>query len=354
MKMGTQNGLQFLPTVQESLLEQEVWAQLSKFYARSAQVISWRARGSRESLDFIDPLVESWFGQPEKHWYLPGFWESRIHSEDQEAFRRFSNQKALETGLHRHRYRMVAGGGEVIWIQEVSCVRPISPAERLICGMFIDVTREQELTEEVVRISNFERERLGQDLHDDFCQDLAGIACLSRRLEKALLRDCPDHAEFAAEITRQLHQALEHVRALSHNLSPLQLEDGDLADSLRNLVNETEQRTGIVCRVSVDPDLRVNSSDTRLHLFRLAQEAIRNAVSHGNATRITLSLSRRKDSVCRLVIRDNGPGFPDRPTSHEGLGIRLMKHRCRQFGGTLNLSNSRNGGAVVECLFSNP
>ncbi len=354
MKMGPQNGLQFLPTVQESLIEQEVWGQLSQFYARSNHVISWRARGSRECLDFIDPLVESWFGQSEKHWCLPGFWEGRVHPDDLDAFRAFSRGPALETGLHRYRYRMVTDRDETVWIEEVSCVRPVSPDDRLICGMFIDVSREQELTEEVLRISNFERERLGQDLHDDFCQDLAGIACLSRRFEKILEKESPANASFAREITEQINQALQHVRALSHSLSPLQLEDGDLVEHLEKLTRETEQRAGIECRTSLDPSIQVAASDTRLHLFRLSQEAIRNAVSHGRASRVSLSLAWVEDSLCRLTIRDNGRGFPDRPTSQEGLGIRLMKHRCRQFGGTLNLSNAPDGGAIVECVFSNP
>ncbi len=352
--MGPQNGLQFLPTVQESLVEQDVWAQLSEFYVRSAHVIPWRTRGSREHLEFIDPAIESWLGLPEKNWYLQGFWSDRVHPEDREAFLAFTRGEALETGLHLHRYRMLTQENEAIWIQEVSCVRPISPAERLICGMFIDVSREQELTEEVLRISNFERERLGQDLHDDFCQNLAGIACLSKRLEQNLQKDSPANAEFAKEITDQINEAVNRVRALSHSLSPLQLEDGELVECLENLVRETEQRSGVICSPSLDPTVQVDSPDTRLHLFRLCQEAIRNAVSHGKASQVSLCLVRQDHSLCKLTIQDNGRGFPDRPTSHEGLGIRLMKHRCRQFGGNLTLRNSAQGGAIVECVFSNP
>ncbi len=351
--MAFQNGVQILPANQDALIEEEAWAQLRKFYARSIHVVSWRARGSREGLEFIDPVVESWFGMPEDDWRHPGFWEGRVHPDDRPAFAEFHRGEAIEAGLHSRRYRMLTNEGERIWIEEVSCVRPVSADEKLICGMFIDVSREQELTEEVVRISNFERERLGQDLHDDFCQNLAGIACLSRMLEKRLSKDSPGNAEHAAEITNQINEALGRVRSLSHSLSPLQLEDGDLLSCLEKLVRECEKRSGITCKATLDDSIRVESSETRLHLYRLCQEAIQNAVRHGNATRVNVKLAREEGKRCRLVIKDNGRGFPDRPVSSDGLGIRLMKHRCRQFGASLNLRNADRGGAVVECTFTN-
>lgn len=353
MKMGSYSGLQLSVPDATSPIEDEAWRALGDFFARHTRVVSWRASGDRDRMEFIQPEIESWLGYPRAKWTTSGFWESLVCRPDQNAFQVHHNGKGLEPGLHQHRYRIEGADGTPVWIDEMTHVRPIS-SDNLICGVFMDVSREQMLSEEIVRISNFERERIGEDLHDDFCQNLAGIACMSKILEKQLAHVSGESAESAAEITRQINEALSRVRAMSHNLSPLQLDDTDLVSCLEKLLREIETNQGVTCHRHFDMSIEVNAPETRKHLFRLCQEAIRNALRHGGATQLTLTLAREENSLCRLSIEDNGRGFPDRPASSDGLGIRLMKHRCRQFGGALELSNGARGGAVVVCTFSNP
>jgi signal transduction histidine kinase len=353
MKMGSYSGLQLSVPDLSSPVEDEAWRALGDFFARNTRVVSWRSSCDRQQMNHIQPEIESWLGHPREDWTTAGFWEDLVCHQDRSTFLAQHRGRFLEPGFHQQRYRLQAADGTQVWVEEISHVRSVS-GDNLICGVFMDVGREQLLSEEIVRISNFERERIGQDLHDDFCQNLAGIACMSKILEKQLAHISPESAESAAEITHQINEALSRVRVMSHNLSPLQLDDSDLISCLEKLLREIETNQGVACHRHIDNSIDVKSPETRKHLFRLCQEAIRNAIRHGGATQLTLTLARENAFLCRISIEDNGRGFPDRPATSDGLGIRLMKHRCRQFGGTLDLKNGPRGGAIVACTFSNP
>lgn len=209
----------------------------------------------------------------------------------------------------------------------------------------------RQLREDVLKVSTFERERLGHELHDDFAQNLAGIACLSKQLQSRMLASHPHLAELAGEITMELGQVLERIRTVAHELVPYQLHETDLVPHLEKLIKQTGRRTGVACRGELDRSIQIDDVTVRLHVYRISQEAVRNAIHHGKATEITVRLSRDGSSHVRLTIRDNGRGFyRDLPAS-DGLGVRLMQYRCCQVGGTLSLDNGNDGGAIVECVF---
>lgn len=208
----------------------------------------------------------------------------------------------------------------------------------------------QQLRKDVLSISSFERERIGHELHDDFTQNLAGIACLSKQLHGRLREKNPALARLAEEMTEEVYEVLERVRAVSHEFAPSHLEEWDLAPCLQKLVETMGERTGVRFENRIDRAIQIDDVTVRLHLYRITQEALGNAIRHGRATTITVELIRETDFSIRLSIEDNGLGFHrDAPTS-DGLGIRLMQYRCRQIGATLTLRNTDNGGAAITCV----
>jgi signal transduction histidine kinase len=214
-----------------------------------------------------------------------------------------------------------------------------------------DVTDHETLEKEVVESSSRVQMRIGQDIHDGLGQHLTGITFLSRALEKKLQgKDLPEAAE-AAEISKLVIEALSQTRNLARGLFPVEVESTRLCQSLRELAASTEQLFHISCGVECDSNLIVNNRNASTHLFRLAQEAINNAVKHGRAHRVGILLGTTDDKAV-LRITDDGVGFPPEGARRSGLGLRIMTYRAQKVGGTLDIQPGQHGGTVVTCTFN--
>ena len=214
-----------------------------------------------------------------------------------------------------------------------------------------DVTDREILEKEVVESSNRVQTRIGQDIHDGLGQHLTGITFLSRALEKNLAAKSLPEAADAAEISKLVIEALSQTRNLARGLFPVEVESTRLCQSFRELANTVEQLFHISCSVECDSNLIVNNKSASTHLFRLAQEAINNAVKHGKAHRVSLLLGTAGDQAI-LRITDDGVGFPPENARRTGLGLRIMTYRAQKVGGTLDIQPGQHGGTVVSCTFN--
>jgi signal transduction histidine kinase len=120
---------------------------------------------------------------------------------------------------------------------------------------------------------------------------------------------------------------------------------------LRELANTAEQLFHISCTVECDPNLMINSKNASTHLFRLAQEAINNAVKHGRANHVSILLGTAGEKAVLRII-DDGVGFPPENARRNGLGLRIMTYRAQKVGGTLEIQPGQHGGTVVSCTFN--
>lgn len=214
-----------------------------------------------------------------------------------------------------------------------------------------DVTDRETLEKEVVESSNRVQTRIGQDIHDGLGQHLTGITFLSRALEKNLAaKNLPEAAE-AAEISKLVIEALSQTRNLARGLFPVDVESSHLCQSFRELANTAEQLFSISCSVECDPNLAVSNKNASTHLFRLAQEAINNAVKHGRAHHVSILLGTAGEKAV-LRITDDGVGFPPEGARRNGLGLRIMTYRAQKVGGTLDIQPGQHGGTVVSCTFN--
>jgi signal transduction histidine kinase len=214
-----------------------------------------------------------------------------------------------------------------------------------------DVTDRETLEKEVAESSSRVQMRIGQDIHDGLGQHLTGITFLSRALEKSLAaKDLPEAAE-AAEISKLVIEALAQTRNLARGLFPVEVESTRLTQSLRELAHTVEQLFNVACTVECDSELIINNKNASTHLFRLAQEAINNAVKHGRAQRIAIVLGTSGDKAM-LRITDDGLGFALETVKRSGLGLRIMTYRAQKVGGTLEIQPGPHGGTVVTCTFN--
>jgi len=228
-------------------------------------------------------------------------------------------------------------------------VSPIRDAEGKIIGaskVARDITGRKRLEREILEISEREQRRIGQDLHDGLCQHLAGIELMSQVLEQKLVRRSKAAAGRAGDIARNVRDAISHTRLLARGLSPVTLESEGLMSALHELALNTEKIFRVACRFDCDPPVLVTDYPAATHLFRLAQEAVSNAIKHGRAKRILIRLKEERGRMILSII-DNGTGFPAQIPKSKGMGLRIMQSRAGMIGGTLAFERNAGGGASV-------
>jgi PAS domain S-box-containing protein len=211
-----------------------------------------------------------------------------------------------------------------------------------------DVTERRKLEKEIQEISEREQRRLGQDLHDGLGQMITGINFLAKVLQQKLTAKKLEEAEDAANISSLINQALSHTRELARGLCPVALEDNDLHAALQQLCDNAEKIFGISCPVIFDPEIKITENSVAVQLYRIAQEASTNAIRHGKAKHVHISLVRSKGNMI-LRIKDDGCGMPKDALKNKGMGLRVMQHRARMIGATLEIERAKPCGTMVSC-----
>lgn len=220
---------------------------------------------------------------------------------------------------------------------------------RVFTGIIRDLSERKELEQKILSISEEEQHRIGQDIHDDLCQQLAAIGCLAKVAHQHLARTGNPEAENLSEIVRLISSANTRAREMSRGLMPVMLDAAGLMDALDELASSTERVFRVPCRFRCDRPVKISDNNVATQLYRIAQEAVANAIKHSKADRIGINLSMRDKSIV-LSVRDNGVGIPDHsPRKGTGMGLLTMAHRARMMGGTLGVDQDESGGTVVRC-----
>ena len=264
----------------------------------------------------------------------------------------------LSTGVKR----IIGIGREVVGQRKDGSVFPIDlsvgeavlpSGRRIFTGIIRDLTERKALEDNILHISEEEQVRIGQDIHDDLCQQLAAIGCLAKVAQKSLLKSGSPEARSLEEIVSLLTKANVRARETSRGLMPVVLDSGGLMAALEELADNTARAYEIVCEFHYDNPVQLNDNKTSVQLFRIAQEAVSNALKHGQAKRVGIHLARQSGNIV-LTIRDDGSGIPDKPDKGTGMGLLTMSHRAQMMGGTINVSPRSSGGTQVTCSVPAP
>jgi signal transduction histidine kinase/chemotaxis methyl-accepting protein methylase len=214
---------------------------------------------------------------------------------------------------------------------------------------WIEITQAKLLQEEVSGIAALEQQRIGQELHDGTLQELTGLGLLAQNLSESLVRGGePADQVLAERLARGIAEANQHARALARGLVPVPIDADSLTPALAELARGVQETFGIACSFEQDPPIDISDAGTATHLYRIAQEAVRNAASHSRANRISIAL-RSSSGNLLLEVRDNGIGIPPRTQMHSGVGLRLMEHRCSLIGGRFTAEPHPDGGTTIAC-----
>lgn len=211
-----------------------------------------------------------------------------------------------------------------------------------------DISRRKQLERELLELSERERRGFAQELHDGLGQQLGGVAYLANVLREKLTEcNAPDAAD-ATRIFSLVREAIEHTRRISRGLSPIRPEPEGLMIALRELAHQTAELFRVRCRFHCRKPVLMDDSTLAGHLFRVAQEAVNNALKHGKPRSISIRLSRARRNVT-LAVADNGKGIGVLSPTRQGLGLHIMQYRAGLIRGSVTVQPRRGGGTEVIC-----
>jgi len=215
-------------------------------------------------------------------------------------------------------------------------------------ALAMEAARNVWLEREVLEVGEREQRRIGQDLHDGLCQHLTGTALASQVLAEKLapLSAARDDARRVVEL---IESGITLARDIAKGLYPIEMQSDGLMRALENFTTSTSDMFGIRCRFECPLPVLIENPSTAANLYRIAQEAVSNAVRHGRATDVEIALEET-DAGIRLRVSDNGVGVPDPLPAHGGLGLRTMADRAGSIGGHFSIHPGMLGGAEVVCF----
>ncbi len=276
-----------------------------------------------------------------------------VPEENREETRKGLNTIASGKPLSSMETRRLTKNGQIIDVSTRGAVYR-APDGRQVGSVIIhrDVSDLKRLEKEVMDIGDRERQKIGQDLHDDLCPHLIGIQGLGKVLVRKLAQKAPDEALLAEKVTGLVKNAITKTRRLARGLCPVYLVDRGLESSLRELADNTQSMFGVACRFECKAPVSIGDNLAATHLFRIVQEAVHNAVRHGRPKAITITLENRGERM-RLCVHDDGKGIAAAPQTH-GMGLRIMGFRANMIHAGVKIRTPEDGGTVVEiCLSDN-
>lgn len=287
---------------------------------------------------------------------------ARVHADDRQRVESAIQTALAVPGIHKIEFRFRADDGSERWIGS-TLQRYLEPGGQPagLIGASRDITarkevyrqiadkeqRLRELSQAIIDTASREQERIGHDLHDGLGQELTGITLMLKALQGQLDRKPAELKRSIEEILGLLSHALASTRSIASGLSPVAIEHGGLAVALRVMVAQARQSSGAKLRLRLDPHaVQDLPTPVQLHLYRIAQEALSNAVRHSGATQVSLSLGRAGGTL-RLAVADNGTGLGTREAGSAGLGLYIMQYRAQLIGARLDIRRPPKGGTSV-------
>jgi PAS domain S-box-containing protein len=266
----------------------------------------------------------------------------------------------LTTGVKR----IIGIGREVVGLRRDGTTLPLDLAvsefrvggHRMFTGVLHDASNRRRLEREILEISANEQRRIGQELHDGICQQILGASFGMEVLAQRLVAGGEaQEVPAVRKLMDLLNDTLTQARALSHGLNPIDVRAGGLPKALTDLAARVSEMFSIECRVHEEGGVELADTVTSTHLYRIAQEAISNAIKHGRAKRVNLSLATAADEWLTLTVTDDGRGLPAAPQPEaSGRGLQIMKYRACLIGATLTIRPGASGGTVVSCTLRVP
>lgn len=247
--------------------------------------------------------------------------------------------------------RMVKNDGTQLWVHLAATAAKDGDGAPVMRIALSDVTERKHLEEALNCVVEERQRSMGRELHDSLGQQLAAIGYQLGALEKKLLTSGEmDSASVAAYIAVQAQHAVMQCKQLAQSMLPFELETNGLVAALRAFASRIVNTYEIPCDFVCANEIVIDDTNLALNLYRIAQEAVNNAIRHSGTRQLTISLEL-EEGLLRLSVCDDGCGFSGvgvRHTAASGMGVRIMQYRAKQFGAILEFLARAGGGTEVR------
>lgn len=214
-----------------------------------------------------------------------------------------------------------------------------------------EIQERLRLEKELLEIAESEQKRIGHDLHDSLGQHLTATALAGKVLAKKLASKSPVEPAMAARVVAMVEEAIELTRNLARTLHPIEIGADGLEDALQNLATNMSKAFNVPCHFQHSGTVVLKDDKTGIHLYRIAQEAVGNAIRHGRARSVVISLDSTRGSTM-LSVTDDGIGLPADARAKKGMGLRIMDYRAGMIGATFDIQNLPAGGVRAVCVLN--
>jgi signal transduction histidine kinase len=213
-----------------------------------------------------------------------------------------------------------------------------------------EMSERRRLEKELLETTEREQRRIGQDLHDNLCQHLTGTALAGQLLSQRLAEKSVLEAQAANHLVELIEEAIDLTRTLARSLHPIEMQSEGILEGLRELAANTTERFKIFCQLECRPRIMLLPFDAgvNIHFYRIAQEAISNAVKHGEAKHIVIRLEA-KNGETTLTVTDDGTGLPQNQRNKKGMGLHIMAYRASMIGASFKIERLPGRGTRVTC-----
>lgn len=252
----------------------------------------------------------------------------------------------------RYAFRALHKSGALLEL-EVLGTRITHEGEPAVLGTCLDVTDRNRLERELLEISDRQMLSLGQDVHDGLGQHLTGIGFLSKVLAQSLEAKQLPEADDAKQVASLVMEAMRETRALARGLHPVEDQPTGLMTALQEFAAQVRSLYNVECTVECRRPVEIADSVMATHLYRIAQEAVTNAVKHGAPNSVLIALSAVTGWIL-LIVKDDGRGIPNDFDPHKGMGLNIMRYRARVIGATVEVENDPDGGVLVTVTVPHP
>lgn len=284
---------------------------------------------------------------------------SREEIEGKKSWTEFVTREDLDRMLEYHRMRRIDPGSaprnyefrfrdRYDEIKDIYMTTDMIPGTKKSVASFMNISEQKRLESEILRISEQERQRIGNDLHDGLGPHLVGIKFMINLLKQKLEEKEMDEASTLQEINELITQAINHTRQLVKGLSPVDIDADGLVFALDDLSQNVEKVYGIKCVFNHNNSITIKDNIVAVHLFLIAQEAVNNSIKHSKTKNITIDLNG-SGNIITLSVKDDGIGIKKLLDKRKGMGINIMKYRARIINSSLNIGQNDTGGTSVTC-----
>jgi PAS domain S-box-containing protein len=319
-----------------------------------AHIIPWEADFASSRFTYVGQQAEEILGYPIDDWFTPNFWSLHLHADDRERAIREAAKLARQSERYELEYRMVAKDGRVVWLHNLVSVTYVNDVPTIIRGFSIDVSRSRhaeaalrDLSGRLINAQEEERSRVARELHDDLSQRMALLSIELEQLADAMSSSVKMRRRFES-LQNQAQEISSDIHRLSYSLHPSKLDHLGLAAAIKSLCEQINASGKLRVYLHQQSFTETLPKDITLCLFRIAQETLRNAVKHSQATHVRVNVQMASDLV-RLTVADDGCGFDmQSPAFAAGLGFVGMRERLRIVGGELEINSQRAHGTRIE------